>query len=346
MAGKDRNQNADIALLQAMGDEPYRFGFFEAMRQIECMHRDAPRLGKSLRPADDPVRLGQRPSLRFASSTLASFQQRQEAPLLQVYFMGLLGPNGPLPLHLTEYIRQRKLNARDPVPAEFLDMFHHRLLSLFYRAWADKEPTVHFDRPEDDRFAFYVGALCGLAPPALRRRDAMPDAAKLHFSAYLGGHTKHAHGLASMLQNYFHITVKIRELVGEWLDIPTESYCYLDDDEDTGQLGVSAVCGTRSWQCQHKFTVQLGPIDFKDYQRMLPSGNKLRILRDVVRNYIGLEFTWDLNLVLEKQQVPPARLGEQVRLGWTSWLPTEKRNNDANELYLLVENYAAELRSL
>ena len=39
--------------------EPYRFDYFQAMRRIECLHADLPRLGASQRPAAEPLRLGQ-----------------------------------------------------------------------------------------------------------------------------------------------------------------------------------------------------------------------------------------------------------------------------------------------
>ena len=246
MAGTDGNKNTDVDALAALAEAPYRFGFFEALRQLECVHCTHPRLGSSSRPVDDAVRLGQAPSLQFAPSTLASYTTRSgEAARLLVHFFGLFGPNGPLPLHLTEYARNRLRNAKDPVLADFADLFHHRLLSLFYRAWADREPTVQLDRAEHDRFSVYVGSLLGLGMPALGRRDAMPDHAKLHFAGHLGCHTRHAEGLASIVSDFFGLPVAIIEFVGEWLMIPKDSYCYLDRSDTTGQLGISAIAGTR-----------------------------------------------------------------------------------------------------
>jgi len=338
MASTNRNPDTNVALLKALATDPYHFGFYEALRQLECLYRDKPRLGKSVSPSDDGVRLGQTPSLKFAPSTLASYRtQGGTPPHLSVYFFGQFGPNGPLPLHLTEYARNRERNAKDPTLAEFMDLFHHRLLSLFYRAWADKEPTVHFDRPEQDRFGCYVASLQGLGLSSLRNRDAMPDLAKLHFTGHLASHTRHAEGLASIIGDFFQLPVKIVEFVGEWLDIPEESYCYLDRDETTGQLGQSAVLGTRSWQCQQKFRICLGPVSMNEYERLLPGGESLVRLRDIVRNYIGFELNWDLNLVLDKEQVPNVKLGENGRLGWTTWLHSQTRDSDADNLTLSGE---------
>lgn len=339
MAGADRNKNADVALTAALAENPYRFGFFEALRQLECVYCARPRLGRSSRPVDEAVRLGQTPSPQFAPSTLAAYTTGSGGVArLLVYFFGLFGPNGPLPLHLTEYTRNRLRNAKDPVLADFADLFHHRLLSLFYRAWADKEPTVQLDRPEHDRFSLYVGSLLGLGMPALLRRDAMPDYAKLHFAGHLGCHTRHAEGLVSIVSDFFGLPVAIIEFVGEWLTIPEESYCYLDRSDTTGQLGISAVAGTRSWQCQHKFRIRLGPLGLGNYERMLPVGDCLKRLAAIVRNYTGFELNWDLNLVLKKDEVPAARLGQYGRLGWTGWTASRHRACDADDLHLTVEH--------
>jgi len=342
MAGQNRNQNPDLTLEEQLAREPWHFGFYEALRQLECRYRDHARIGYAARPVDDAVRFGQTPSLQFAPSTLAEFSPKsQDLPRLAVYFFGVLGANGPLPLHLTEYVRNRVRNAKDKALADFLDLFHHRLLSLFYRAWADKEPTVQLDRPDGDRFAFYVGTMLGVGETSLRDRDAMPDHDKLHFAAHLGCHTRHAEGLASILAAFFHMPIRIQEFVGEWLEMPEDSYCYLDAaDDSTGQLGVSATIGTRSWQCQNKFRIVLGPVSLAQYSSLLPNGESSKRLVAIVRNYIGFELNWDVNLVLQKQDVSPVRLGEYGQLGWTSWLQGGKRTTDANDLYLNTEDMA------
>ena len=97
--------------------------------------------------------------MAFAPRTVSSLVPGGDGvpPRMEVFFFGLFGPHGPLPLHLTEYARNRLRQAGDPTFARFADIFHHRLLSLFYRAWANAQPTVNLDRPESDRFADYVG---------------------------------------------------------------------------------------------------------------------------------------------------------------------------------------------
>jgi len=350
MAGTNGNKDTDLDLIANLAKEPYAFGFYAALRQLECFYYEHPLLGRSARPGDDAIRLGQIPSLQFAPSTIAAFTVKPEAlPQLQVLFFGLFGPNGPLPLHLTELARHRIRDAKDTTLADFADMFHHRLLCLFYRAWADKEPTVQLDRPKQDRFARYVGSLLGLGDDSLRHRDSLPDHTKLHFAAHLGCQTQHSEGLESIIKDFFQVPVKIHEFIGEWLDIPSDSYCYLDANKATGQLGISSVIGIRSWQCQHKFRISMGPLSLGEYESFLPAGNRLKNLLALVNNYVGFEFNWDLNLILNKDEfnrdpnsseVPFLQLGKYGRLGWTTWLKIDERQSDANELYLAREKMA------
>lgn len=338
MATTERTAPADLSALDAsLREEPYRFDFFQAVRRLECAHPERPGLGRSKRAAEDPVRLGQDPALDFAPSTLSSYQPGVDGrpARLGVLFFGLFGPNGPLPAHLTERARRRARHG-DPAFARFADVFHHRLLSFFYRAWADAQPTVR-----RDRFAFYIGALCGRALPSAQRRDAWPDAHKLHHAGHLASLPRHPDALLSVLEGCFGLPIELEEFVGGWLELPEAVRCRLGHSEDTGRLGVSAVVGARSYQSQHRFRLIFGPLGCADFERLLPGGDGLRRLVAVVRNVVGDELEWDIQLVLRGKEVPALRLGAAGRLGWTSWLWVEERKSDVRDLVLRSEAAAA-----
>jgi type VI secretion system protein ImpH len=325
----------------ALSRAPYAFHFFQALRRLECHYRDRPRLGKATRLDDDPLRLAQEPSLAFAPATLAAFDPGGDGrpPRLSAYFLGLFGPQGPLPLHLTEYARDRWRNHNDPTFARFADLFHHRMLSLFYRAWADAQPTVSFDRPENDRFNVYVGALCGLGMPALWQRDSVPDLAKFHYAGRLANQTRNAEGLQAILADFFRLPVTIESFVGHWLPLDERSRCRLGETPATGLLGMTAVIGERVWDCQSKFRIVIGPMRLAEFQRFLPGSPSLRRLVDWVRNYIGDELLWDVNLVLRRDEVPPLQLGAGTQLGWTTWLSSGVLPRDADDLKLDALTY-------
>lgn len=312
--------------------------FFQVLRRLECLYRDRPGFGRSARPADDPVRLGQEPSLVFAPSTLAAYQPATDRspPKLRGYFFGLFGPNGPLPLHLTEYAQQRKMNSHDAAFADFADLFHHRMISLLYRAWAAARPTVGSDRPGSDRFRTYVGAMFGLGLPGLRDLDELPDTAKLHFAGVLGMQSRPAEGLEILLKAYFRLPARVEEFRGGWMWLPSHSRLLLGIAEDTGTLGQSTVIGASVWGCQQRFRIVFGPLRLDDFRRMLPAQGSVPRLVSLVRNYLGDERDWDVQLVLQRGEVPALRLGEEGALGWTSWLSHRERSTDADDVVLSV----------
>lgn len=325
-----------VALAAALEREPFGFDFFQTLRRLEALNPRKPRLGKSTKAADDPVRLGQEPATAFAPATLAGFEAGREGrpPHLLVYFLGLLGPNGPLPLHLTEYARDRLRNDADPTFARFLDLFNDRMLSLFYRGWAQAQPAVSFDRPQEDRYSTYVGSLVGIGMPAYRKRDAMPDLAKLHYAGHLSCQARHADGLRSILADFLKLPVTIEELVGHWLPLPPDCHWRLGESPATGTLGVSTTAGSRVWDRQNKFRVCIGPVGLHDYERLLPGGDSLSRLVAVVRNYAGDQLIWDLSLILRQSDVPPIRLGVAGRLGWTTWAASGPMARDGDDLLL------------
>ncbi len=325
-------------MLKEFQQESYRYDFYQFIRLIECLYPDKQRIGYSMKPSDDAIRMGQLPTMQFAPGALAKFEISADYPAsLKVFFFGLFGPNGPLPIHLTEFARNRMYVANDPTFAEFVDLFHHRLLSLFYRAWADKEPTVQLDRPNNDHFSFYIGSLLGIAERSQQQRDNISDHTKLHFAAHLGCQTRHPDGLRAILNAYFQVPITIEEFVGEWLAIPENNLCYLNTDQQTGQLGLSATIGLRTWQCLHKFRIVAGPLNVQQFESLLPNGKKITAFSDLVKNYIGFDLKWDLKLILKKNEIPTVQLGKYGRLGWNSWLSAKNRNDDAQDMLIDME---------
>lgn len=253
-------------------------------------------------------------------------------PRLIQRVLGLFGQNGPLPLHLTEYAYERKWHEGDETFARFADIFHHRMLLLFYRAWANNQPMVSLDRPDQDHFGMYVGALCGMGMPTLCNRDSVDDFFKLAHAGIFGRQVKCAEGLQILLQNYFDVQVSIDQWVGYWLTIPETEQTQLGGGFCT--LGEDAVIGERIWDCQTKFRIILGPLTLENYLRFLPDGRSYIKLTDIVKLYIGVELDWEVQLILARKQVPPPILGNQVCLGWTTWLGVNVDEKDIDDLVI------------
>jgi type VI secretion system protein ImpH len=337
MAGTDRKTTHDLRpLIEALESRPYAFGFYSALRLIESLYRERPRLGTAKRPGDEPIRLSQEAELTFESASLTKFTTGTDGRphRLSVRLLGLLGPNGPLPLHFTEFIKQRRRDYGDRTFAQFLDIFHHRMLVLFYRAWANNEPTVSYDRSEADRFGDYVGALAGLGMASLHKRDAIPDQTKYYYCGRLAAQTRCPEGLQAIVTDYFNVPAGVEEFVGEWIDLPDQHICRLGIVKASGDLGKTVVLGTKAWSCQHKFRIHLGPLPIEAFERFLPAGDRIGRLVPLVRNYTGDELAWDVCLILKRSDVPSMRLDGSYRLGWTTWLGERTDDTDATDLIL------------
>jgi type VI secretion system protein ImpH len=330
-----------LTFFRALAEAPFRHDFYQTMRRLECLYGDKPRWGEALRPIDEPVRLGQDADLSFAPAALASFETRDgTVPRLQVRLFGLLGPNGPLPIHLTEYVRERLRLAGDPTLSRFLDIFHHRFVGLFYQAWAQAQPHVNRDRPAADRFTVYVGALIGMAPVPSRNRDALPDLAKFFHVGVLTRQVRNAEGLVQILQHFFRVPMHVEEFVGHWLGLAAGERTSLSSEQ--ASLGSGAVLGCRVWDRQHRFRIRIGPLSLDQYESFLPGGVPLKKLVDWVRMYLCFELDWDVCLVLACSEVPRLRLDGRRRLGWTTWLGRRRAEAPADDLRFVAEAFVFE----
>lgn len=338
------------SLRARLAAEAKKLDFFAAVRRLECATAgekpEGERIGLSERPAWDPVRFCQTPELYFAPNAVERYVPAGEnrPPRLFVNFMGFLGPNGPMPVHLSEYIHDREHNAADSTPVRFLDLFNNRMVGMFYRAWAVNHMAVSKDAGADDSYARFVGSLFGMGMKSFRRRDPVPDDSKLFFAGHLSGPVRHPEGLESILSTFFGIPAAVREFVGNWMSIPEEFRLKLGKEPDNCTLGRSAVLGSRLWDCTHKFHVALGPMSFADYDRLLPGSGSARRLVHWIRNYVTEELIWDARLTLAKEEVPCVELGKVGRLGWTTWLLSDKRTADAADLVFGPEAATPPLR--
>jgi len=318
---------------------PQRFSLFAALRVLEQAYPARPRFGESRQASDDQARLGNAPHLTFAPSDVTSFEMpANERARLEQHSFGVFGPNGALPLHLSEQAYERRRQQDDGALVDFINIFQHRLISLFYRAWANSDPATSLDRPQSDRFAMYLGALQGLAPPEARDRDAVLDYAKLSRAGLFNPQVKSAEGLETVLSDYFGLRVEVRQLVGAWLDIPEELRCRLGGPRELATLGQGATVGKATWQCQHKFEIALGPLSLSTLKNFLPGAPGLKELYALTRLYTGDEWTWQLRLLLRDEEIPGIRMGRVGQLGWTTWLG--KRQDMADDV-LIQEPRAA-----
>lgn len=334
----------------------------EAVGVLHPLHRAGlprPRIGDSASRKEEVIKargrvlgisLGQDPWMAFPASnvceiqwrprqamkaikadTLAEFEDATIPPEpdrihIVVRFLGLLGPQGPLPLPTTEEAHGWLLED-DSSFAHFLDLFNNRFLQLFYRTWADARPIAQHDRADCDRFKDYVNSVIGIGSPAFAGLDAVPSGISL-YAGLLGAKAKSASRLCAAIRGLFGVDVEIGQLIGSWLTFDEDERSSLGSRNST--LGDGLFLGASSFSVQDKICVRLYVRDMAQYERFLPYQDGCRAVYDFMFFCIGHEIDWDLELSLPAAEVTAIRLGQSGKLGWTSWMspnyaPDERR---------------------
>lgn len=301
--------------------EPYRFNIHALLREMERMFPDKPRIGKSQVLAQEIVDVGQDPFLDFPASNVQRVEIRKgEIPRLRARFLGFFGPQGPLPL-LTTIEAYRWQEAGDDAFVRFADIFATRFMQLFHRVWADARPIAQFDRPEDDRFAAYVGSFIGIGTAPYRDRDRVPDIAKLPFAGVMAGRVKSASRLQQVLKGVLGVDVTVREREGIWLEFEESDLSRVG--RSAAVLGRNAYAGSRVFSINDKASIEIRTETLEEYESFLPGGGRFDRLADMVRFYLGEQIDFDIVLALPRKLCPRARLGAGGRLGYTTWTPRE-----------------------
>lgn len=286
----------------------WRFDFFSAMRCVDALDPMAPRLGTSEHLRQDPLRLGQAVSLGFEPGMLRSLQLREGMPArIAVTFFGLAGVNGPMPLSFSEDTLSRQINHNDFMMADFLDIFHHRLLCLLYRSWAAIRPAVSADCPGQDRFFDYVQAFT-------------PRGERYYVHQYVD-QRRSAEGLLELLKDHLQVPVRLHQWFGRWSTQGTAEQQRLGGG-NAMQLGLGSLLGRRVWNTQHSVRLTLGPLSMARLEQFLSTAAVLHNLSRLVDDYLGGCFEWDLQLLLADEADTTVHLGSNQPLGLALWLPS------------------------
>jgi type VI secretion system protein ImpH len=373
-------QRGELALDELLRDAPHRFGFFQAVRLLKRLDPERHPVGGDVRPAEEVVRFHAHLSLTFPPSEIVKLEPAavEGYPTqMSVAFMGLTGPSGALPRHYTELLLERA-RFKDFTLRDFFDLFNHRLISLFYRAWEKHRFWIGYEaaelagrqkqaagpqhyrafcwdeRPRLDRFSQCLLDIAGLGTAALRyqatRRDelsgrtAIADSSLRFYAGLLAQQHRSASGLEGLLSQYFDLCARIEQLHGQWLRLELENQSCLCDGGNA-LLGANAVIGESFWDVQGKFRIRLGPLGYRQFRDFLPPGTAFRPLAQLARLYAGSEFDIDVQLVLRAAEVPCCRLGENeddpgTLLGWETWLCSENIGRDVDDTAFSVPDEA------
>jgi type VI secretion system protein ImpH len=343
--------------------EPHRFGFFQAVRLLERLAREcaggAPNrrrqpVGHDHAPESEVARFRAHAALSFPTSAVSrisglSAGANGPPPEMVVSFLGMTGPQGVLPPHYTTLLL-RRVRDRDYALRDFLDLFNHRAVSLFYRAWEKYRLPQSYERArldgDEDLGTWGLYCLAGFGTAGLRGRLALDDEIFLFYSGHLAHYPRSAAALEAMLEDYFAAPVRVEQARGQWLTLDEGDRTLLPGgDDEPGlhcSLGVDLIVGERAWDVQGKFRVQVGPMGYAAFQRFLPAGDALRAVCQLARAYIGPELDFDVQPVLRAKEVPPCRLSAEEPqsqcLGWDSWVGNDVPATDAADAVFEAED--------
>lgn len=321
-----------------MRGAPHRFDPVQAARLVE---QGAGTVGGATLPGQEPLRFATGQTLAFAPSPLVAAEPDGARLRMRQVFLGLTGPLGVLPQVFSELVIRAE-RARNRSVAGFHDVFVHRLASLFLRAAGKyRHPAlVQADRGQgDDPISGAILALAGFGTPHLRGRTAAPDSALLYFAGLFAARNRSAAGLEAMLGEHLDCAVTVIQFQERWIAVLPEEQSALPGPGGVGQfnrLGVDSFAGARVRDVQGAFRIRLGPVRLPLFQRLLPGGDTLRALVDLVRLYAGPALAFDLQVVLARDDIPVLQLSPDAppRLGWTSWATSLPALADSDALVL------------
>lgn len=365
--------------LDVLGEEPHRFSFFQAVRLLEFVGFDGSiRLsegnevgpigekpsGLDFEPGDEVSRFRATHSFGFPSSAIhrISADKRTRDPEVkktrrpidfEVTFMSLTGPGGVLPTH---YTRECLRKSGSPY-TDFLDLFNHRLVALFLRAWEKYRFPTAYERYRragggEDSFTRSLFSLVGLGIEPLRGRLKLEDEICLYYGALFASAHRPVCSLKGLISDYFGLPVAIEECVGQWVSVGSEDVSCLPSRRSPKgmncSLGLDTLLGDSIWETQSRFRVSLGPLSLKSYLSFLPNEGSVHSLVDLIRFYVGIEYGFEVVISLRSEEIPALRLESRSDadvdpqlddssssspslLGWTTWLGGAGGENQSSE---------------
>jgi type VI secretion system protein ImpH len=317
--------------IERLREGAWGFEFFEAVRLLVRSRPDA-HLGEFEHPGEEPLRFEAVPSLAFPASEIQEVIEeerdpngRSAPPTMRVNVMGLTGALGVMPRYYTELMRDLSGKSAGAALRAFLDVFNHRLLALFFRAWAKYRVAVGYERggrrPLVQAFLSFVG----MGTAGVQGRQNVRDEVLLHYAGLLAQHPRSAGTVENLLADYFDVPVRIEQFVGEPVFMNPEVLTRIGGPRQNDQLGITAVLWERLRDPQSRFRIVVGPLGRDAFVAFLPDGDAYIRLVELTRFCVGDEFSFEVQPLLRPEEVPPLQVRATPigRLGWSTWLRTQ-----------------------
>jgi type VI secretion system protein ImpH len=311
--------------LAKVGETPKRFGVWAVLRAAEARAIGLPRIGQAKRPELNIVDLAQEPQMGFAEGALTDIRIKGGRARVSGPWMGLTGPMGPLPTHLTEFAFYETRYAKSKPFGDWLNLIAGRMLQLFYRSWADSQPAASADRPREDKFSGYLSALSGATEGVADDALTFSAQARVHYAALFSG-SRSAVAIEDAMTHLLGQNATLLEFQARWRDLEPADQSRFGGSY--ARLGRDVVLGRRVRSASDAFRVVIRAASFSDYKALLPTGVRFAVAADALDAFKPSHLEWDIALEIQDCDAPPARLDGRAQLGWTSWVkPRGKRTS-------------------
>ena len=331
----------------------YEFDFFQAVHLLSLTAREK-RTGARALQRDKFVRFAVEPALSFPASSILKVETGapNELPKMTVRFLGLIGPLGVLPDSYTELAVDRRAFG-DHSFAAFFDIFHQRLVQLFYGAWEKHHFCIGYELAQGrlktrDAMSSHLLDIIGMGTAALQKRLPFKDEALLRYAGLISQRPHSAECLRALLQDFFGLTVWIEQFKGRWNPLEAQELCALGSGTANCELGHGAIAGDAVWTRQASIRAVFGPLKATTFFRFLPCGDLFNKAIHLIRWFIGPVLDFEIQPVLAPEEDPAwCRLGDEAsggpRLGWTSWLTDQSFELPATDaIFVELEPIGAE----
>lgn len=334
--------------------------FYDSQKTPDSKHETSKDMSvaRFIPPEAEAIRFHSSQKLEFHSSDIATINaekrnknsNKNKQWHVLVNLMGLTGASGILPYHYTEMILQR-LKIKDKSLLNFLDLFNHRTISLFYQASVKYRLPIEYERKrlttkptqEKDAHTKALLALVGLGTKHLDNRLYTNDESLLFYSGLLSQNVKTSTCLKQILQRHFSIPVQIKEFVGQWQPLIDDVRTRLTSKEhpkgQNASLSRSAILGRKGWYAQGKIRIILGPLNKHQQQHFAPGTPALKALNEIVRLYAGLECNYDFIIRIKRSDIPnKVELSKKSPpiVGWNTWLPKSGKQEEESKTVDIV----------
>lgn len=323
MASPDRPPIEHLNYVAQGAEHVRHWGLFPLVRGAEARAPNLPAVGRAKLPSQNIVDLSQMPTLSFAPTTLHKVELKNGRARVSGYWLGLTGPMGPLPIHMTEFATYEARYGKARPFGHWLDVLSGRMLQLFYRAWADSQPAAMLDRPSEDRFGNYISLLTG-ASEGVAPQASFPPKARLHYAALFASR-RSAIGMEDGLSHLMGQPVQLLEYQPRWRQIEPEDRTLLGTSYTV--LGGDAVLGAKVRSASDAFRVVIRAKTFRDYKTLLPTGPRFAVAAEALTAFAPSHLEWDIALELRADQIRSAKLDGQTQLGWTAWIGKPGKKN-------------------